>query len=73
DQKSMSALKYSIEMLKEMGMQLIAEGVEDLRQAQLLEEMGCDFFQGYYYSRPVCGAEFLSKLASIQNQTRGAS
>lgn len=73
DQKAMAALKYSIAMLKEMGMQLIAEGVEELRQAQLLEEMGCDFFQGYYYSKPVCGAEFLSKLASIQNQSRGVS
>lgn len=62
DNKAMSALKYSIAMLKEMGMELIAEGVEELRQAQLLEEMGCDFFQGYYYSKPVCGVDFLSKL-----------
>lgn len=66
DNKAMSALKYSIAMLKEMGMELIAEGVEELRQAQLLEEMGCDFFQGYYYSRPVCGAEFLAKLAEME-------
>lgn len=73
DSKAMAALKHSIAMLKEMGMQLIAEGVEDLRQAQLLEEMGCDFFQGYYYSKPVCGAEFLTKLASVQNQNRGVS
>ena len=72
DQKAMAALKHSIAMLKEMGMQLIAEGVEELRQAQLLEEMGCDFFQGYYYSKPVCGAEFLSKLACMQ-QNRGVS
>ena len=73
DQKAMAALKHSIAMLKEMGMQLIAEGVEELRQAQLLEEMGCDFFQGYYYSKPVCGVDFLSKLVSIQNQNRGVS
>lgn len=68
DRKAMAALKYSIAMLKEMGMELIAEGVEELRQAQLLEEMGCDFFQGYYYSRPVCGAEFLAKLAEMEKQ-----
>lgn len=68
DKKAMSALKYSIAMLKEMGMELIAEGVEELRQAQILEEMGCDFFQGYYYSRPVCGAEFLEKLAEMEKQ-----
>lgn len=69
DNKAMSALKYSIAMLKEMGMELIAEGVEELRQAQLLEEMGCDFFQGYYYSRPVCGEEFLAKLAQMEQQS----
>ncbi len=68
DKKAMSALKYSIAMLKEMGMELIAEGVEELRQAQLLEEMGCDFFQGYYYSKPVCGAEFLEKLAEMEKR-----
>lgn len=72
DQKAMAALKYSIAMLKEMGMKLIAEGVEELRQAQLLEEMGCDFFQGYYYSKPVCGADFLANLASMQNRSCGA-
>lgn len=69
DVKAMSALKYSIAMLKEMGMELIAEGVEELEQAQLLEEMGCDFFQGYYYSKPVCGAEFLEKLAQMEQQS----
>ncbi len=69
DAKALSALKYSIAMLKEMGMELIAEGVEELEQAQLLEEMGCDFFQGYYYSKPVCGAEFLEKLAQMEQQS----
>ncbi|MDE7208078.1 MAG: EAL domain-containing protein [Lachnospiraceae bacterium] len=69
DKKAMSALKYSIAMLKEMGMELIAEGVEEPQQAQLLEEMGCDFFQGYYYSRPVCGAEFLEKLAEMEKRS----
>jgi len=73
DRKAMTALKHSIAMLKEMGMDLIAEGVEDLRQAELLEEMGCDFFQGYYYSKPVCGAEFLSKIATMEKKNRGVS
>ena len=68
DTKAMSALKYSIAMLKEMGMELIAEGVEELQQAKLLEDMGCDFFQGYYYSRPVSGAEFLVKLAELEKR-----
>lgn len=62
DEKAMSALKYSIAMIKEMGMEIIAEGVENEEQSKLLRSMGCDFFQGYYYSKPVCGAEFLKKI-----------
>lgn len=62
DEKAMSALKYSIAMIKEMGMDIIAEGVENEEQSKLLRNMGCDFFQGYYYSKPVCSMEFLKKL-----------
>lgn len=62
DEKAMYVLKYTIAMIKEMGMELIAEGVETKEQAELLAEMGCDFFQGYYYSKPVNKEEFLKKI-----------
>jgi EAL domain-containing protein (putative c-di-GMP-specific phosphodiesterase class I) len=62
NEKAMCALKYTIGMVKEMGMKLIAEGVETIDQAQKLEELGCDFFQGYYYAKPVNGAGFLQIL-----------
>lgn len=35
------------------GMQVVAEGVETKKQLEILEEIGCDIIQGYYYSRPV--------------------
>jgi EAL domain-containing protein (putative c-di-GMP-specific phosphodiesterase class I) len=38
-------------------MKVIAEGVETAEQRQLLVEMGCDAFQGYYYGRPVPAQE----------------
>ena len=36
----------------ELGLQVIAEGVETVAQAQLLLEQHCDFAQGYWYARP---------------------
>lgn len=60
--KAMCALQHTIAMIKDMQMDSIAEGVETLEQAEKLAAMGCDFFQGYYYSKPVCAEEFLEKL-----------
>ncbi|ACT49138.1 bifunctional diguanylate cyclase/phosphodiesterase [Methylotenera mobilis] len=37
---------------------IVAEGVEQVEQFELLREFGCDYFQGYYFSRPVNVANF---------------
>lgn len=62
-EKAMCALEHMIAMIKSMHMELICEGVETQAQATMLEHMGCDYFQGYYYSRPVPAADFLELLA----------
>lgn len=64
DEKAMYALKYTMGMMKAMGMELVAEGVENEEHIRLLTELGCDFFQGYYYSKPVSGKLFLEKIDS---------
>ena len=45
-----------------LGMNVIAEGVESIGQVKLLREMNCDDIQGFYYSRPLPGDEFIRKL-----------
>jgi len=45
-----------------MQLKVVAEGVEKAEQAAFLREIGCDQAQGYYYSPPVDGAEFLDLM-----------
>ncbi len=40
-----------------MGMKVVAEGVEDIHQLELLGAMGCDQAQGYYFARPMPATE----------------
>jgi diguanylate cyclase len=42
-----------IAMAHALGMRVVAEGVENHRQMQLLQKLGCDEGQGYFFSRPV--------------------
>lgn len=51
--KTRSILRFLIDMAHEMDVSLIAEGAETEAQARFLKENGCDYIQGYYYSRPV--------------------
>ena len=62
-EKAMCALEHMIAMIKSMHMELICEGVETQSQATMLEHMGCDYFQGYYFSKPVNSETFLELLA----------
>ncbi len=54
-----SLVKSTIDMAHTLGFRVVAEGVEDTSQLSMLTEFGCDVFQGYYFSKPVCAEEFL--------------
>lgn len=42
-----------VSLAHRLGHRVVAEGVEDIRQMDYLEECGCDMVQGYYVSRPL--------------------
>lgn len=56
--ESQSLVKNLIILGQDLNMEIVAEGVENDAQLDLLLEMGCDVIQGYYYSPPVTVAEF---------------
>jgi len=51
----------TINMVKQLGLTVLAEGVETKGQEKLLKEFKCDEVQGYYYSYPL-SAEKITKL-----------
>jgi diguanylate cyclase (GGDEF)-like protein/PAS domain S-box-containing protein len=51
-----------IAMSKSLGKEVVAEGVETKEQLQQLTELGCDFIQGYYFSKPLPSESLASYL-----------
>ena len=55
-----------IHMARELGFEVVAEGVEDLAQFNLLRAAGCGQIQGYFISRPVPEAELFALIAAFR-------
>lgn len=60
-----------IQMAHRLKMKVIAEGVESIQQLNLLEAMGCDYIQGYYYSKPIPMDELLEFLQIWEYEHQG--
>lgn len=52
--------------LHDLGFTVTAEGVETEDMVKGLRAMGCDYFQGFYYSRPISMEEFLENMVRIK-------
>jgi diguanylate cyclase (GGDEF)-like protein/PAS domain S-box-containing protein len=62
DQEDRALCEAIIVMAHKLGLRVIAEGVETAVQRDLLLAAGCDFAQGYFYSKPVPVKQFESLL-----------
>lgn len=54
-----------VAMAHQLGMQVLAEGVETSTQLAYLKTAGCDTFQGYYFSKPLAEADFIHWLQTV--------
>lgn len=60
DEKSVQIVNTMIQIGKNLNTMVVAEGVETLGQLDFLLDNGCKYAQGYYFSRPVSGAEIVA-------------
>ena len=62
DNNDRNLVEAIIVMCHKLGMQVVAEGVETLVQSRLLQNMGCDYLQGYLFGRPEPASQLFSVL-----------
>ncbi|CAH1540729.1 Histidine kinase [Vibrio rotiferianus] len=66
DEKALNMAKNIIDIGKNFGMTVLAEGVETLKQQEKLTQCRCDLYQGYLFSKPIPIDELASYV--MQNQ-----
>ncbi|MCU7830217.1 MAG: EAL domain-containing protein [Candidatus Thiodiazotropha sp. (ex Myrtea sp. 'scaly one' KF741663)] len=62
-----------ISMANNLGLSVLAEGVETVEQHYFLQQHDCDFYQGYLFSPPVCADDFERLLECKPDTTTGKS
>ena len=62
-ERDRAACTAAVAMARELGIAVIAEGVETGQQASILRAAGCDFLQGFYFCEPLSEADTMTYLA----------
>lgn len=69
NEKVAIATRNVIAMIKEMGLRIVAEGVENAEQFHIMEQLGVDYIQGFYFSRPLPRQKALAFLEENGKRT----
>ncbi|MGE4484137.1 MAG: putative bifunctional diguanylate cyclase/phosphodiesterase [Oscillospiraceae bacterium] len=67
DHDSSKLIETIISFAHNTGKKVVAEGVENEKQLEVLKSMGCDYIQGYYFSKPVPPEEIKKFILSFPN------
>ncbi|TVU92528.1 EAL domain-containing protein [Vreelandella titanicae] len=68
DRRDAAIIDGVVAMAGKMGLEVLVEGVEEAEQFNYLQQRGCDYFQGYYFARPMpldALREFLHKPPAV--------
>jgi EAL domain-containing protein (putative c-di-GMP-specific phosphodiesterase class I) len=71
DEDDATIVRSTIELGRNLGLDVVAEGVETAEIWDLLTSLGCTSAQGYYLCRPVPGADLLAWVSASRARTRG--
>jgi EAL domain-containing protein (putative c-di-GMP-specific phosphodiesterase class I) len=66
-------VRSTIALAHDLGLSVVAEGVEERRVCELLASYGCDIAQGYYISRPAAVEQIPQLLHSLSSAARGSA
>lgn len=59
NQKAKFVMEAAMHMIHDMELKIVSEGVETREQMETIVELGIDYIQGYYFSKPLPAAQFL--------------
>jgi len=62
-----SIVNSIIQLSQNLGYSVVAEGVETQKSLDTLSQLGCDFAQGYFISRPIPSSEIVDKLSKLNS------
>ncbi|MCP4002787.1 MAG: EAL domain-containing protein [bacterium] len=62
--KNAPLAEWVISLGQTLGMAVVAEGIEEADQLEILRERGCEFGQGYLFARPLPAAELTAQIVS---------
>lgn len=66
-----SILSFILSLSKWLGLPTVAEGVETEDEVEILKSMGCDYIQGYYFSKPMNLNDFEKYMSDHKLKTAG--
>jgi EAL domain-containing protein (putative c-di-GMP-specific phosphodiesterase class I) len=63
ERRDAAIVRATIDLAHELGLRVVAEGVETAETLARLADLGCEYAQGYYIAKPLPPGEFMAWLA----------
>lgn len=67
DKDDQIIVETTVQMAHSLGIEVVAEGIEDQATLDHLSSIGCDYAQGYHIGRPMCAADFIQWVDNYRN------